>query len=303
MKKMDYLNFYSLLRQEESQKTKTLKHSKFYRTDKTIYNFLFIFDGKILIKNNSPFFYTSKYISKQFNKLSLSIISFIKNNIFMLCILNEEDINKFDFLIDSESFNVRDALFNLKIKNANILSAGYSLYRWQKNNTYCGNCGNKNKINDHGNSLMCSNKSCKRKIFPSAYPTIIVNIVHENKILLARNINWKKNLYSCIAGFCEQNESAEETVRREALEEVGLKLKNITYKYSQYWPFTNNLMLGFEATVYAQKNKIKINKNEIEKAKWFSSDDIKKLYKQKKLILPRKEAIAYSLITDWIRKN
>ena len=62
-------------------------------------------------------------------------------------------------------------------------------------------------------------------------------------------------------------------------------------------------MLGFEATVYAQKNKIKINKNEIEKAKWFSSDDIKKLYKQKKLILPRKEAIAYSLITDWIRKN
>ena len=45
---------------------------------------------------------------------------------------------------------------------------------------------------------------------------------------------------------------------REALEEVGLKLKNITYKYSQYWPFTNNLMLGFEATVYAQKNKIKI---------------------------------------------
>ena len=46
----------------------------------------------------------------------------------------KKDINKFDFLIDSESFNVRDALFNLKIKNANILSAGYSLYRWQKTN-------------------------------------------------------------------------------------------------------------------------------------------------------------------------
>ena len=62
-------------------------------------------------------------------------------------------------------------------------------------------------------------------------------------------------------------------------------------------------MLGFEANVYPQKNKIKINKNEIEKAKWFSSDDIKKLHKQKKLILPRKEAIAYSLITDWIKKS
>ena len=42
---------------------------------------------------------------------------------------------------------------------------------------------------------------------------------------------------------------------REVYEEVGLKLKNITYKYSQYWPFTNNLMLGFEATVYLKKIK------------------------------------------------
>ena len=84
---------------------------------------------------------------------------------------------------------------------------------------------------------------------------------------------------------------------------MGLKLEKITYKYSQYWPFTNNLMLGFEAKVYPQKNKIKINKNEIEKAKWFSSNDIKKLLNKKKLILPRKEAIAYSLITDWIKKS
>ena len=55
------------------------------------------------------------------------MISFIKNNIFILCMLNEKDINKFDFLIDSEPFNIRDALFNLKIKSANIVSAGYSI--------------------------------------------------------------------------------------------------------------------------------------------------------------------------------
>lgn len=300
---MNYLNFYSLFKKQESEKSKALKHAQLYRTDKSIYNFLFIFDGKILMKNNSPFFYTSKNIGTQFNKFSLSTISCINNNIFMLCNLNKKYIKKFSFLKGCEHFNIRDALFNLKIKNPNILSAGYSLYKWQNTNTYCGSCGKKNKIEDHGNSLICTNKNCKRKIFPSAYPTIIVNIVHKNKILLARNIKWKKNLYSCIAGFCEQNESAEETVRREVYEEVGLKLEKIIYKYSQYWPFTNNLMLGFEANVLPQKNKIKINKNEIEKAKWYSSDDIKKLNKQKKLILPRKEAIAYSLITDWIKKN
>ena len=56
-------------------------------------------------------------------------------------------------------------LFNLKIKNASILSAGYSLYKWQNNNTYCGKCGSKNQANDNGNSLICINKNCKKKFF------------------------------------------------------------------------------------------------------------------------------------------
>ena len=59
----------------------------------------------------------------------------------MLCILNEKDINKFDFLIDSESFNVRDALFNLKIKKMLIFYLLDTLYiNGKKTNTYCGNC-------------------------------------------------------------------------------------------------------------------------------------------------------------------
>ena len=58
---MNYLNFYSLLKQQDSDKSKNLKHPKLYRTDKTIYNFLFILDGKILMKNNSPFFILQKY--------------------------------------------------------------------------------------------------------------------------------------------------------------------------------------------------------------------------------------------------
>ena len=40
-------------------------------------------------------------------------------------------------------------------------------------------------------------------------------------------------------------------------------------------------MLGLEANVSSDKHKMKINKNEIEKAKWFSSDDIKKLINKK----------------------
>ena len=48
---------------------------------------------------------------------------------------------------------------------------------------------------------------------------------------------------------------------------------------------------------------MKINKQEIETAKWYSAKEINNLVKKDKLILPRKEAIAYYLIKDWLNKN
>ena len=41
--------------------------------------------------------------------------------------------------------------------------------------------------------------------------------------------------YALIAGFTEIGESIEETIRREVMEEVGLKVKNIRYYKSQPW--------------------------------------------------------------------
>ena len=62
-------------------------------------------------------------------------------------------------------------------------------------------------------------------------------------------------------------------------EEVGLSLEKITYKYSQYWPFTNNLMLGFEANISSEK--IKINKNEIQKLNGFRQVKLKNYISKK----------------------
>ncbi len=300
---MNYLNFYSLLREKNSEKFRTLRPKKLLSFNNVIYNFLFIMDGKIFMKNNNPFFFTLKKISKEFIELPLSFISSSGNNIFLLCDCNNTKKIKIEFLKGCDFLHIRDALLSLENNVASIVSAGYSLYSWQNNNKFCGKCGTKNKFDDNGQSLICINKSCKRKIFPSVYPTVIVNIINKDKILLARNASWKKNLYSCLAGFCEQNESAEETVKREVYEEVGLELDDIRYKYSQYWPYSSNLMLGYEAKVNSKKKKLKINKNEIEKASWFSSKEIISLSKQKKIILPKKDAIAYSLIIDWVKKN
>tara|TARA_A100001015_G_scaffold202804_1_gene226570 strand:+ start:1565 stop:2467 length:903 start_codon:yes stop_codon:yes gene_type:complete len=300
---MNYLNFYSLLREKNSDKFRTLSSKKLYSYNNFIYNFLFIIDGKILMVKKNPFFFKSEKVSKEFNNFNLSFISNIGNNLFILCYTNSIKAKKISFLKDYDLFNIRDTLSNLKKNIASIVSAGYSLYKWQYNNKYCGKCGSLNKFEENGNSLLCTNNSCKKKIFPIVYPTVIVNIINKDKILLARNHSWKNNLYSCLAGFCEQNESAEDAVRREVYEEVGLELETINYKYSQYWPYSSNLMLGYEAKVVSKSSKIKIDKQEIEKARWFSSKEIKRLSKQKKILLPRKEAIAYSLISDWLKKN
>ena len=300
---MDYLNFYSLPEKTYINKLKALSTKTLFKKKNVTYTILFIHENMIFTKNNNPFFFKTSEISNDLYQLSLSFIARLKNNYYIMCNLKESDLKKLSFLKKGIYQNIREIIFNLKQDYASLLAAGYSLWSWQNNNYYCSKCGTKTKIADNGGSIICTNIKCKKKIFPIVYPTVIINVVYENKILLARNKGWKKNLYSCLAGFCEQNESAEDAARREVYEEVGLDLKKVNYKYSQYWPFTNNLMLGFEAMVNPKKNLININRQEIEKANWFTAKEIKHLYKNKKLILPKKEAIAFSLIQDWLKKN
>jgi len=75
-----------------------------------------------------------------------------------------------------------------------------------------------------------------------------------------------------IAGFVEPGESIEEAVHREVSEEVGVKIKNLKYKRSQSWPFPNSLMLAFTAEY--DSGEIKVDGDEILKAKWFKKEEI-----------------------------
>jgi len=70
-------------------------------------------------------------------------------------------------------------------------------------------------------------------------------VVDGRRILLARNARYRTGFYSCLAGFIEVGESAEDTVKREVMEEVGVEVDNICYFKSQSWPFPSQLMLGF----------------------------------------------------------
>ena len=262
------------------------------------YKCFFICNNKLVFFKNKCFYITIKSI--KFLDIKTENIYFLgksKNVLFIGASLSLKKIkaiffNKFHSLISlRDSINITDKT------QVSYLSALYFLQNWKKNNKFCSKCGFKNKFDNIRNCLICINKNCLKKIFPKIDPTVIILIKNNNKILLARGKNWKYNLYSCIAGFCEPNESLEETVVRETYEEVGLKLKNINYLFSQFWPFANNLMVGFEAT--STSTKLKINKEEIESAIWVNKKELLILKRRGEIILPKQYAIAHSLIKYW----
>ena len=79
--------------------------------------------------------------------------------------------------------------------------------------------------------------------------------------------------YALLAGFNEVGETIEETVHREVMEEVGLKVKNIRYYKSQPWSFSDTLLLGFYCDLDGT-DKITLDEEELALAEWFDRKDI-----------------------------
>lgn len=94
-------------------------------------------------------------------------------------------------------------------------------------------------------------------------------------MLLARSPRFPAGRYSTLAGFIEPGESAEEAVRREVEEEVGVALGRLRYFQSQAWPFPHSLMLGYFAE--AASRRIRIDGVEISDAAWFTPRQLPKL--------------------------
>ena len=76
-----------------------------------------------------------------------------------------------------------------------------------------------------------------------------------------------------IAGFCEIGETAEETVAREVMEEVGLEVENIRSYKSQPWGFELDLLMGFYCNVKGSRD-ITMDEHELASAKWIRREDI-----------------------------
>ena len=141
---------------------------------------------------------------------------------------------------------------------------------WYASHRFCGRCGAETVLDEKDMMLKCP--SCGQNHYPRIAPAIIVAIRKDDELLMAQHSYHDTIRYALIAGFVEPGESIEEAVHREVEEEVGIKIKNLEYMKSQSWPFPNSLMLAFRAEY--ESGDIKVDGDEIVKAKWFKKDEI-----------------------------
>lgn len=172
-----------------------------------------------------------------------------------------------------------------------LVNKAVQVMEWDRTNQFCSRCGTKTVQKPGERGKECP--ACGELFYPRISPAIIVLIRKGHEVLLARSPNFPPGVYSLIAGFVEPGETAETAVAREVWEEVGLKVKNITYFGTQAWPFPNSLMIGFTAEY--DSGDIRPDGFEIEDAKWFSVEELP--------ALPGKISISRKLIDHFLKEE
>lgn len=183
------------------------------------------------------------------------------------------------------------ALHILSQELFHLAGRALQILQWDKNHQFCGRCGSPLKSSLVDRAKVC--EQCHLSHYPRISPCMIVLIKRGKEVLLARSPHFQPGVYSALAGFMEPGESVEDAVHREVNEEVGIKIKNLQYRFSQPWPFSESLMLGFTAEHLA--GEIAIDGVEIEDAGWFTLENLP--------ALPSQISIARKLIELFIQKE
>jgi NAD+ diphosphatase len=137
---------------------------------------------------------------------------------------------------------------------------------WEATSRFCPRCGAPAARIPGELGKRCS--ACQYDHYPHLHPAVIVLVRDNDRVLLTRKSFWPKGRYGLVAGFVDVGESLEAAIDREIQEEVGVRVKDVRYIASQYWPFPSQLMIGF-TTTYAGGD-LRVDTTELEDARWFS---------------------------------
>ncbi len=182
------------------------------------------------------------------------------------------------------------------------LAEAKAMLHWHARHRFCSNCGAATGMMDGGWKRACP--ACEVEHFPRTDPVVIMLAVRGDRGLLGRSGRFAATMWSCLAGFVEPGESVEDAVRRETLEEAGIRCGRVRYLFTQPWPFPTSLMIGCHAE--ALNDDITMDQNELVDARWFSKDECVAMLMRKHpdgLTTPPPVAIAHHLIRAWVESD
>ena len=195
----------------------------------------------------------------------------------------EEKNLQYLFAIDDQAFFLgREAVAGYDFQSMRLLRkctpqdlcfagmTAWHLYNWYDGHKFCGKCG---KLLHHHDTLRALECSCGNLVFPVIAPAVIVAVTNGDKLLITRYAGREFKGIALVAGFCEIGERAEDTVRREVMEEAGLRVKNIRYFDSQPWGFASNLLLGYFCELDGS-DEINFDHEELSSAVWVSRNEL-----------------------------
>ncbi|GAA1774071.1 NAD(+) diphosphatase [Luedemannella helvata] len=201
---------------------------------------------------------------------------------------------------------LREVGHELSDLDAGLLMTAVSLSNWHARHRFAPGSGALMESRDGGWVRVDPEGT---HAWPRTDPAVIV-IIHDGvagpdgRCLLGHNAAWRASgvrRYSCLAGFVEPGESAEQAVTREVAEEVGTAVWDLRYEGSQAWPYPGSLMLGFSAVADSDAP-LRLDPTEIADARWFRRADVRAVLDGATgydFSVAPPSSIAHYLIADW----
>ena len=180
--------------------------------------------------------------------------------------------------------------------DAGVLTTATGLANWHASHGFCPRCGSPTRPARAGWIRVCPVDASEH--YPRTDPAVIMSVVDaDDRLLLARGTGFAAQGMSVLAGFVEPGESLAAAVAREVHEEVGIVVDDVTYLGDQPWPFPSSLMVGF--TARAVSTGLRLQEDEIEAARWFTRDELRRALDDGSLRISGRISIARRLIEHW----
>ena len=198
-----------------------------------------------------------------------------------------------------EICDARESAMMLSVEETGILSQARSNLGWHATHQFCARCGARTTSRRGGIVRQCV--SCGAEHFPRTDPVVITVVADGDRCLLGQSAGRLRamRMYSALAGFMDQGESMEEAVRREVMEEAGIKVGRVQYHSTQPWPFPSSLMIGSHSE--ALTTDVDMDDFEMTDVRWWDREEVLVALAEKseKLRVPGPIAIAHHLIKAW----